>query len=347
VNKASQPLVSVVTPVYNGEKYLAECVESVLAQTYPNWEYIIVNNCSADRSLEIAQKYAQKDPRIRIHNNHVFLSVIQNSNAALRQISPESKYCKVVHADDWLFPECIMRMVEVAEAHSAVGIVGAYRLDDRWVNMDGLPYPSTVVSGREICRSTLLGGPYVFGAPTSLLIRSNCVRNRTAFYDEANFSLYADTAVCYEILRDADFGFVHQVLIYTRRSAGAVTTYAKRMNTYVVGNLTILKTYGPIYLTRAEYEQRLKQRMKRYYEFLGKSVFQLRDKQFWNYHRDALKNLGDPLGSVKLYVAPLLVAIDVLLYPFRTLYKLISSMWRRKLESSRKQIVTGSVVAKP
>src|SRR5712692_9727325 len=88
----TQPLVSVVTPVYNGEKYLAECIESILAQTYQNWEYIIVNNCSTDRSLEIAQGYAKKDARIRIYNNQEFVGMIQNHNIALGQISSESKY---------------------------------------------------------------------------------------------------------------------------------------------------------------------------------------------------------------------------------------------------------------
>ncbi|HWG97207.1 MAG TPA: glycosyltransferase, partial [Nitrospira sp.] len=58
---AHDPLVSIVTPVYNGEKYLAECIESILAQTFPRWDYTIVNNCSTDRSLEIAECYAQKD----------------------------------------------------------------------------------------------------------------------------------------------------------------------------------------------------------------------------------------------------------------------------------------------
>src|SRR5713101_6628853 len=94
-----QPLVSVVTPVYNGEKYLAECIESILAQTYQNWEYIIVNNCSTDGSPAIAQAYAKKDARIRIHNNHEFVGMIQNHNIAFRQIALESKYCKMVHAD--------------------------------------------------------------------------------------------------------------------------------------------------------------------------------------------------------------------------------------------------------
>lgn len=156
-----QPLVSVVTPVHNGEKYLVECIESVLAQTYQHWEYVIVNNKSSDRSLDIAQEFAQKEPRIRIIDNSEFLPIVRNQNHALRMISPGSKYCKVLHADDWLFPECLERMVAIAEGNPSVGIVGAYRLDDVWVNLDGLPYPSTVVPGRQICWASLVRGPDV------------------------------------------------------------------------------------------------------------------------------------------------------------------------------------------
>ena len=110
-----KPLVSVVTPVYNAEKYLAECIESVLAQTYNNWDYVIVNNCSKDGSLEIANEYARQDSRIRVHNNTEFLSMVQNFNHSLLQISADSKYCKVLHADDLLLPECLMQMVALAE----------------------------------------------------------------------------------------------------------------------------------------------------------------------------------------------------------------------------------------
>lgn len=62
----SQPLVTVITPVYNGQEYIAECIQSVLDQTYSRWEYLIVDNCSQDRSLEIARQFASKDARIRI-----------------------------------------------------------------------------------------------------------------------------------------------------------------------------------------------------------------------------------------------------------------------------------------
>ena len=126
MNIPEEPLVSVVTPVYNGEDFLTECIESVLRQTYGNYEYIIVNNCSTDRSLEIALNYSKRDSRIRVHSNSQFVGVIENHNIAFRLISPNSKYCKVVSADDWLFPECLARMVDVAEANPSAGFVGSY-----------------------------------------------------------------------------------------------------------------------------------------------------------------------------------------------------------------------------
>jgi glycosyltransferase involved in cell wall biosynthesis len=119
--------VSIVTPVYNGEKYLAECIESVLRQCYQSWDYKIVNNCSADNTLEVAERYARMDKRIRVHNNEEFLDIIGNANRAFRLISAGSKYCKNLSADDWLFPECLTRMVELAEANPSVGIVESYQ----------------------------------------------------------------------------------------------------------------------------------------------------------------------------------------------------------------------------
>lgn len=309
MDRKSQPLVSVVTPVYNTEKYLAECVESVLAQTYQNWEYIIVNNCSTDRSLEIAQRYESQDARVRVHDNAEFLNQMQNWNHALRQISPESKYCKVVHADDWLFPECISRMVEVAEAHPNVGIVGAYRLDETQVNLDGLPYPSTVVPGREICQATLVGDLYVFGSPTSLLIRSDYIRNSETFYDES--IIQADKKVCFDILQDSDFGFVHQVLTYTRRHNESMTSLIHRFESRRLGRLIYLAKYGPVFLGEGEYRVRFDQAMESYYRFLGRSVFERRGEDFWSYHRNELEKLGYPLSRARLIKASFLELLNL------------------------------------
>lgn len=284
--------------MYNTEKYLVECIESVLRQTYTNWEYLIVDNRSTDKSLQIACAYAKQDSRIRVVENPEFLNIIQNWNNALRQVSPQSKYCKIVHADDWLFPDCITQMVRLIEEHPNVGIVGAYRLEDAYVSLDGLPYPSEVVPGKEICYMTLMGGPYVFGSPTSLLIRSDMIRSRHDFYNVAN--IHADTEVCYEVLRGSDFGFVHQILTYTRRHNEAATLFSRRLNTFLPGELTCLVKYGPVYLAKEEYEERLHQTIDKYYRFLAKNVFRRREKEFWAYHKFELQKLGIRISVARL-----------------------------------------------
>lgn len=311
-----QPLVSIVTPVYNEEQHLAECIESVLAQTYSNWEYVIVNNFSTDASLQIAQQYAQKDARIRVHDNREFLRAFQNQNHALRQISSGSKYCKVVLGDDWIFPECLAKMVELAEAHPSVAIVGAYGLRGATVSLDGLPYPSTMLSGRDICRWTLLSRPYVFGSPTSILMRADLVRASEAFYNESN--IHADSEVCFKLLSEGDFGFVHQVLTYTRVRENSLTAFSHRYNTFLPGILDRLVKFGPVFLSQEELNARLKGHLAMYYQYLADSVFASREKEFWVYHREKMKAAGYPLSMWRLVVQVFLKAVDCLLNPKRT-----------------------------
>jgi glycosyltransferase involved in cell wall biosynthesis len=220
--KTDLPLVSIVTPVYNGEAFLDECIRSVLAQTYQNWEYIILDNCSSDRTLMIAEKYAATNNRIRIFSNTTLLPIMKNWNQALRHMSSDSRYCKVVHADDFLLPECLARMVDVAQACPDAGMVGAYCLWGNRVVSDGLPYGVTAFSGKEIGKMTLLDKIYCFWSPSALMIRSDIIRRRDCFFNEAH--LHADIEVCYEILQEFDFAFVHQVLTYIRTHDDSVTS---------------------------------------------------------------------------------------------------------------------------
>lgn len=290
MNSNSQPLVSIVTPLYNAEPYISECIESILSQTYSNWEYIIVNNCSTDKSLYIAEKFAKKNAQIKILNNSKFLTQLENWNYAIQQISGKSKYCKVVHADDWLFPECISKMVEAAELNPSAGIVGSYRLDENRVNLSGLPYNKTIFSGLEICRQTLLGNLYLFGSPTSILIRSDHIRKNKNFYDESN--MHTDKEVCFKILKNSDFAFVHQILTFTRRHNESVTSANKRLNTHKIGKLVVFIKYGKTFLNKHEYEKRLKKIMKNYYRFLSKSILSLNGKEFWSYQKEELTKIG-------------------------------------------------------
>lgn len=320
-----QPLVSILTPVYNGEAYLAECIESVLAQTYSNWDYSIVNNCSTDRTLEIAQRYAKLDQRIRVHDNDNFLDIIGNANKAFRLISPDSKYCKSVSADDWLYPECIARMVDLAEANPSVGLVNSYQLSGsgaKWrVKWAELPYSSTVISGRDICRWRLLGAPYIFGTPTSLLYRSDLVRAQESFYP--NSTAEADTSACYKCLRDTEFGFVHQVLSYERIHEQTISEECRSLNTYASSRLGDLIEYGPNYLTKEELDRRLADLLAEYYRFLGISAVHFRERAFWDYHKRRLSELGHPLALARLTKALCLKLLDLALNPKQTAEKIL------------------------
>ncbi len=310
---AAPPLVSVVTPVYNGERYLAECIESVLAQTYERWEYTIVDNCSTDRTREIAERYAEKDSRVRVHANQTFVDVLRNHNIAFRQISPASAYCKVVQADDWIFPECLERMVAVGEAHPTAGIVGAYRLDGAKVDCDGLPYPSPIIPGRELCRAILLGGPGVFGSPTTILIRAEHVRGREAFFDESD--IHADTAACFEVLQSTDFGFVHQVLTFTRRREESQTSVEEERNSYLPSELRHLAKYGPVFLSEGERAAVAATLLRFYYRFLARSVLEGRGREFWAYHRQQLESLGYGFSRARVLRMALGYAPKALLRP--------------------------------
>lgn len=296
----SQPLVSVVTPVYNGEKHLSESIESVLAQTYQNWEYVVVNNCSTDTTAVIAKNYTSRDSRIRVFNNKEHLDIIPNWNNALRQISPVSKYCKVLHADDLLFPECLERMVELAEANPGVGIVASYRVNGpKGVHEGGPPYPCSVVSGREVCRNTLNRKYYIFGSPSTRLIRADLVQKRKAYYNETYY--HAGPAECFEQLQNCNFGFVHQVLLYTRRETDAQTaSFGKRYATERPERLAWLKEYGPAYFDRDELEELFRNEERGYYRFLAQQILRRRGNDFFDYHMKRLKQHGFHLSRKRL-----------------------------------------------
>lgn len=119
----SNPLVSIVLPVYNGEEFLAQSIESVINQTYKDWELIIVNDCSTDSSLEIAKKYAQKDDRIKIINNEVNKKLPASLNIGFSNAKGE--YYTWTSDDNKYYPNALEKMVNFLESNSDFGMVYA------------------------------------------------------------------------------------------------------------------------------------------------------------------------------------------------------------------------------
>jgi glycosyltransferase involved in cell wall biosynthesis len=295
-----EPFVSVLTPVYNGEPFLAECIESILAQDYANWEYIIVNNCSTDGTLVLAESYAERDPRIRVVTNKIFVDCLENHNHAFRQISARSKYCKVVSADDRLLPESLGKMVRFAVRNPSIGIVGSYQQGKEKIKWQGLSQDVSMLSGREACRLGLLQGVHVFGNPTSVLYRADLVRGTESFFPHSE--PHADTSACYESLLGCDFGFIHEVLSVERVHEGQVSAGVRRLGADYFAYLEILTRYGPRYLTEGELRARREELLGQYYRMLGAGLLKMKGRELWAFHEPRLSSIGHALDRKRALI---------------------------------------------
>ena len=315
------PLVSIVTPVYNGGKYLAECLESVLAQTYDHWDYTIVNNCSTDKTLEIAERYARGDQRIRVLTNSHFVNAIANHNNAFRQISPRSVYCKLISADDWIYPECIEKLVELAERNPTVGIVQCYAINRYGVRWTGIPYDAIVLRGCEVGRLYLLGKMEFASIPSSILYRSSLVRSRDPFFPGNNAS--SDAAACLDSLQACDFGMVHQILSFQRFHDETETATALKLDSYLVDRLGMLLKYGPVFLTAQELDDRLEEMLQDYFTVLAARAVNYRSMAYWKYHKARLAELGFSLYGKRFAKALSLKLLDLALNPKQTVERIL------------------------
>jgi glycosyltransferase involved in cell wall biosynthesis len=284
------PLVSVLTPVYNGEEYLEECIRSVVRQTYPNWEYIIVDNKSTDTTALIAERYAAQDARVRVLRATKFLDLYGNHNRALRVMDQHSRYCKFIQADDWMFPECLERMVDVAERHPSVGLVTAYALNGNRVQLDGLfEYWQDVMPGREALRRLICGRwqDWIVGGPSSVLLRADLVRSEAEFYDHTIW--HADTDGAFRILLQSDLGFVHQVMTFMRGdNPRGMTSFSWRVYTFLPMEGRALIRFGPAVLSAADYRRAMRTWLKRYARFLFRqslSPARHHQPEFHHFHR--------------------------------------------------------------
>jgi glycosyltransferase involved in cell wall biosynthesis len=284
----SDPLVSVVTPVFNGEDYLEECVQSVVRQTYRNWRYTIVDNASTDNTPDIAARFARLDARVSHARYEDFLDAIDNHNRAFDAVDPESEFCKLLQADDWIYPECLALKVKVAQESPTIGLVGAYRLSDFGVELSGLPYTRNVFDGRAILRRQLLGEPDVLGSPSSMFLRSRVVSEREPpFYKHPGWIADQESA-CW-VLSRYDFGFVHQVLTYERRQGGRRLNYAMDMNTLAPEFICLHLVYGPLVLDPIEYRNRLRDLLRRYVWWHTRQLprpSRLRQEDFFAIHEE-------------------------------------------------------------
>jgi glycosyltransferase involved in cell wall biosynthesis len=284
----NNPLVSIGVPVYNGGEFLEESLNSILDQTYQNWECIIVNNCSVDNTLEVAQSFIAKDSRFKLFDNKDFLNVMQNWNETAKHVSKDAEYFKIVPADDWITPEYIEEMLNVMENHPEIGICSSFRVDGTSVRGDGLDiYQGPEYNGRMAFEKEITAKIDVTGSANAYLCKVKFLKQLPGyptFFNEEN--LHVDMELAYDLLNVSNFGFVFKMMSYTRHHPKSLTdSMTYQFNTHWNSREQILYKYksGSVDLEKTYRDLRLK-----YAYFHLKKRF-LRDKKCLDWHRQYLR----------------------------------------------------------
>lgn len=125
-------MISIVLPVYNAEEYLKKSIESILRQTYPAWELIIIDNGSEDNSLRICQEYAKNEERILVLHQYQNKGVSAARNLGVEKAT--GNYVTFLDADDWVAPDYLEQLIKTAKNTKADMLVCQYKKvydDDR------------------------------------------------------------------------------------------------------------------------------------------------------------------------------------------------------------------------
>jgi glycosyltransferase involved in cell wall biosynthesis len=234
------PLVSICIPTFNAEKYLKECLESVISQTLTDFEILIVDNQSTDQTLEIVKSYAEHDSRFRIIVNEHNIGAINNFNRCAELANGE--WIKYVHADDLIAPDCLEKLLSAKQPNSDLiccrrnflfesGVSEKTKkyylsiLSDR--SIDSLFPNSTDISAQDFCKATLENiGFNIVGEPVAVLV------NRNMFYRYGTFNRH--------IINKCDVELWTRIAIHTGVTyvPQALATHRVHSDSMTIGNTT-------------------------------------------------------------------------------------------------------------
>jgi glycosyltransferase involved in cell wall biosynthesis len=200
----SQPLVSVCIPSYNSEEFIATTLQSILSQTFGDFELVIVDDKSTDATIPTIQGF--NDPRIRLIENEKNLGLGGNWNKVLS--CARGDYVKLLGDDDVLYPECLARQVEALEqsanASAVLAICNRNVINSRGevVMRRKFPFGSGLVSGRKLIRNSIRWGSNLIGEPVVGLFRRRELK-QGAMCDPLN-PYVIDLALWADLLKHGD-----------------------------------------------------------------------------------------------------------------------------------------------
>jgi glycosyltransferase involved in cell wall biosynthesis len=292
--RSDLPLVAILTPVYNGEKYLHETMLCVQESDYPNLIHVILDNASTDETAKIIESYRHGGVPLLVRRNPKTIPMIANFNAVASLAPEETRYMRLLCADDLMSPSAISKMVAIAERDESIGMVGCLC---RNVGLLGeeLPGNQAIFDGNMIARAYLRRETN-FLSGTHLLYRRKLFDGAEPPYDSRmGASVDADTAI--RVALAGRVGFVPEVLAeYRHHDASHSALVAARNGGHLFEWLLLLDKYGPQVMTPVEYA-RCRRLYRRYY--LRRALLasaRERDLHFLRLQRSRLAVIGDAAG---------------------------------------------------
>lgn len=230
-SRSQCPLVSVIVPVYNGQEYLRESLESILEQTYANIEVIVMDDCSSDRSPEIARALGD---RIQYFRQRSTRGIYGNANDGIARA--EGDLIAVFHADDVYLHTIVERQVEFMQNHPEVGAVFA---SDIFVDADGrelgrLTLPPELRGETPLDYAVVLNALLKYKnrflrCPTAMVRAS--VYRELGGYRDAEFKNTSDIDMWLRIARRHPIGILEEHLLLYRRGHGSSSERYHRVRT--------------------------------------------------------------------------------------------------------------------
>jgi glycosyltransferase involved in cell wall biosynthesis len=247
---SARPLVAVVTPVYNGARFLETAIAATQAQSYRPLVHCILDNASTDATPEIIARAAGGAVPILTRRNNALLPQVENFNAALSLIPPEARFFKILCADDSMTPDAISEMAEAGSSAPDVMVVSAIE------RVNGVPRPhnfppeaSLFESSNAIARvfadDARLAAPHV-------MFRTDAIRRGEDFFD-AEFIGFDVEVILRVLARGGKLGFVHKPILESIHHEAMLTnTLDRKVMTTIWERFVFLERYGPYAFSNSE-----------------------------------------------------------------------------------------------
>ena len=231
--------VSVLMTAYNREKYIGEAIESVLNSKYQDFELIIVDDCSSDRTLEIAKAYEKTDPRIKVYHNSTNLGQFANRNKAASYA--QGKYLKYLDSDDSIIPECLQEMVDAMEKYSDAGMGFCHT-----IGKTNKQFPFKVQPQESFITHFFQGG-LLFTGPSGVIFKTNAFENVGGFEE---FGMPSDNHLNLKIAARYPVVAVREDLFIWRQHDEQVFSVNKKNYFNIIHNYKftadIIKRFSPL-----------------------------------------------------------------------------------------------------